>query len=68
VPVRFEVPDVDEYLNLIADTAGPLGLTLRVLSHADREAVKGTVQDALVRFASERGYALPGIALCAAAG
>ena len=32
VPVRFEVPDVDEYLSLIADTSGPLGLALRALS------------------------------------
>jgi ubiquinone/menaquinone biosynthesis C-methylase UbiE len=68
VPVRFEVPDVDEYLSLIADTAGPLGLTLRVLSPADREAVKATVETMLARYATERGYALSGVALCAAAG
>ena len=32
VPVRFRVPDVDEYMGVVADTAGPLGLALRGLS------------------------------------
>jgi SAM-dependent methyltransferase len=35
VGVRFVLPDVDEYLSLIADTAGPLGLALRELSDPD---------------------------------
>jgi SAM-dependent methyltransferase len=67
VAVRFEVADRDEYLNLIADTAGPLGLALRSLSQADREAVKADAEDALARFATERGYEVPGVALCAVA-
>jgi ubiquinone/menaquinone biosynthesis C-methylase UbiE len=67
VPVGFEVPDVDEYLSLISDTAGPLGLVLRGLSWADREAVKAQVEESVARFANERGYELPGVALCAAA-
>lgn len=67
VPVRFELADVDEYLSLIADTAGPLGLALRVLSDADRAAVKAEVEDSLTRRATERGYELPGVALCAVA-
>jgi ubiquinone/menaquinone biosynthesis C-methylase UbiE len=67
VPVRFEVPDVDEYLHLIADTAGPLGLALRGLSETDREAVKLDVGDSLARFAADRGYGLPGVALCGVA-
>ena len=36
VPVRFDVPDVDEYLGVIADTAGPIGLALRGLAAPDR--------------------------------
>ena len=67
VPVRFDVPDTDEYLSLIADTAGPLGLTVRELSETDREAVKADVGGSLARFAAARGYALPGVALCAVA-
>jgi ubiquinone/menaquinone biosynthesis C-methylase UbiE len=67
VPVRFEVPDAEEYLSLTADTAGPIGLALRGLSDADREAVTADVRDALARFATEHGYAVPGVALCAVA-
>jgi SAM-dependent methyltransferase len=68
VPVRFEFPDTDEYLSVISDTAGPLGLALRELSETDREAVKAHVDDSLARFTAERGYELPGAVLCAAAG
>lgn len=67
VPVRFELPDVEEYLSVVSDTAGPLGLALRWLSETDREAVKAEVEDSLARFAADRGYKLPGGALCAVA-
>ena len=67
VPVRFEVPDVDEYLSLNSDTSGPLGLALRDLSETEREAVKAAVEHPLARFTAERGYELPGVALCAVA-
>lgn len=67
VPVRFRVPDVDEYLDLVADTAGPLGLALRRLSEAERADVKAEVADSLGRFAAGDGYELPGVALCAVA-
>jgi ubiquinone/menaquinone biosynthesis C-methylase UbiE len=67
VPVRFPAADVDDYLNLIADTAGPLGLALRALSATDRDAVKADVEGALARFATEGGYEIPGVALCAVA-
>jgi ubiquinone/menaquinone biosynthesis C-methylase UbiE len=67
VAVSFPVANVDEYLNLIADTAGPLGLALRALSATDRDAVKADVEGALGRFAVEGGYEVPGVALCAVA-
>ena len=65
VAVRFEVPDTDGYLSLVADTAGPLGLALQALSESDREAVRADVEDSIARFRSGRGYEFPGIALCA---
>ena len=65
VAVRFEVPDTDGYLSLVADTAGPLGLALQALSESDRKAVKADVEDSIARFRSGRGYEFPGIALCA---
>jgi len=67
VPVRFRVPDVDEYMGVVADTAGPLGLALRGLSDADRADVKGDVERSFGRFAAGDGYELPGVALCAVA-
>jgi ubiquinone/menaquinone biosynthesis C-methylase UbiE len=67
VPVRFEVPDAEEYLNVVSDTAGPLGLALRGLSETDREGVKADVEHSLARFAAGRGCELPGVVLCAAA-
>ena len=67
VPGRFVVPDADEYLSLIADTAGPIALALRGLSESDRGAVKADVEDSLRRFATGGGYELPCVALCAVA-
>ena len=67
VAVQFELRDVDEYLSVVADTAGPLGLALQGLSDLDRAAVKADVEGSLSRFAADRGYEIPGVALCAAA-
>jgi SAM-dependent methyltransferase len=62
---RFVLPDVDEYLGVIADTAGPIGLALRSLSEADHARVKAEVEDSLSRFETRSGYELPAVALCA---
>ncbi len=67
VPVRFEIPNGDEYVDLIADTAGTVALALRGLSEADREPVKAQAEAALERFGGEDGYRIPGVVLCAAA-
>jgi hypothetical protein len=67
VPVRFILPDVDEYLSVIADTAGPVALALRGLPDADRADVRAEVEDSLGRFAAGDGYELPGLTLCAVA-
>jgi ubiquinone/menaquinone biosynthesis C-methylase UbiE len=67
VPVRFSLPDIDEYLSFTADTGGPLGLALRNLSEAKRAEVRADLEDSLPRFAAATGYELPGVALCAVA-
>jgi SAM-dependent methyltransferase len=64
---RFELPDVDEYLSVIADTAGPIALALRGLAEADRASVRADVDDSLSRFAADGGFVLPYVALCAVA-
>lgn len=67
VPGRFVITDVDEYLGLIADTAGPLALALRGVAEPERAAVKADVEDSLRRFAADGGYQIPCVALCAVA-
>jgi hypothetical protein len=64
---RFSFADADEYLGLIADTSGPIALTLQGLTKADRAAVRADVEDSLRAFAADGGYELPCLALCALA-
>jgi SAM-dependent methyltransferase len=67
VQVHFDLPDVDEYVSVIADTAGPVALTLRSLSASELAAVKADVGDSIGGFATTSGYELPGVVLCAVA-
>ena len=67
VPVRFEIPDIDEYVAVVADTAGSIGLALRGLPGTERDAVRAEAEAALERFAGESGYEIPGVVLCAVA-
>ena len=67
VHVHFDLPDVDEYMSVIADTAGPVALTLRSLSTTELAAVKADVDDSIAGFATTSGYELPGVVLCAVA-
>jgi SAM-dependent methyltransferase len=67
VQVHFDLPDVDEYVSVIADTAGPVALTLRGLSAAELAAVRADVDDSIAGFARTGGYELPGVVLCAVA-
>jgi len=68
VAVRFAIPSIDDYLAVIADTAGSIGLAVRELSDAARDAVKVQAEATLEPFAATDGYEIPGVALCAAAG
>ena len=63
----FPVPSADEYLALVADTAGPAGLALGQLSDSDRAGVLADVEGELGRFATDDGYEIPCVALCAVA-
>jgi SAM-dependent methyltransferase len=67
VQSSFPLPSVDEYLAVVADTAGPLGLALRGLSDDDRAAIEIDVETSFIPFRSERGYNLPAVAICAVA-
>jgi SAM-dependent methyltransferase len=67
VPVRWVLPDLEGYLSLIADTAGPIALVLQRMADADRAALEAGIAAALGRFAAGAGYEIPGVALCAVA-
>jgi len=67
VPVRFRLRDLDEYIGLVADTAGPLGLALRGLSDPELADVKAEVEESFGHFAAGTGYTLPRLTLCALA-
>ncbi|MBW3607821.1 MAG: class I SAM-dependent methyltransferase [Actinobacteria bacterium] len=67
VAVRFAIPDAEEYVQVVADTAGPLGVALQALPAAERAAVTAQCAATLERFATGSGYEIPGVALCAAA-
>jgi hypothetical protein len=60
VPVRLAVPDADEYMALIADTAGSIALALRGRSEVDRAEVRAEVEDSLGRFTAGDGYGRAG--------
>jgi ubiquinone/menaquinone biosynthesis C-methylase UbiE len=67
IKLGFRFRNIDDYLGFMADTAGPLAVTLQKLSEPERNAVAATVEDALGAFAADGGYTLPGAALVAAA-
>ena len=67
VDCRFVLPDVAEYLSVISDTAGPIGLALRDLAEPERGQVEADVESSLGRFATGGRYEVPGVALCAVA-
>jgi SAM-dependent methyltransferase len=67
VPVTFRFRDIGEYLEIAGDTAGPIALALRGISGDDRAALVAQLERALAPHASDDGYAVPGVALCAVA-
>jgi SAM-dependent methyltransferase len=67
VPVQITLAGVDEYIALIADTAGPIGLALRALDETERERLRAHVEAACERFARAGGYVFTGLAVCAVA-
>jgi SAM-dependent methyltransferase len=65
VPVRFRFADIEEYIRMLVDTAGPIALVLRTLE--DLGPIREDAQQALEAFRAADGYDVPGVALCAVA-
>jgi hypothetical protein len=54
-------------MSFIGDTAGPVALALRRLAGDEREQIKRQVEEAFASFATNGGYAFPGVSLVAVA-
>lgn len=67
VPVRFAFRDIDDYEQWVIDVAGPFAMVLRGLTEDEREMLRARLREAFVPFATDAGYELPGVALCAVA-
>jgi SAM-dependent methyltransferase len=67
VPVRFAFRDLDDYEQWVIDVAGPFAMVVRGLANDEREVLRARLKEAFVPFAGDRGYELPGVALCAVA-
>jgi SAM-dependent methyltransferase len=67
VPVRFAFRALDDYEQWVIDVAGPFAMVLRALPEDEREVLRARLREAFVPFATDGGYELPGVALCAVA-
>jgi len=67
VEVRFDFPDVDEYVAIHADASGPMALVLQGLSEAERAQLAESLAAALGPFRSSRGYEVPAVSVVAVA-
>ena len=67
VPSGFAVATVEAYAGLVADTAGPIGLAIQSLSEDARAALRDRCEAGLEPHATDTGYEIPSLALCALA-
>jgi ubiquinone/menaquinone biosynthesis C-methylase UbiE len=67
VPVTFAVADAHGYVQLVADTAGPIGIAIQRLDGPTRAVLDDRCADRIAPFAAGSGPELPGLALCARA-
>lgn len=67
LPVTFAYRDVDDFLSVADDTAGPLAMVLQRLPESERTTIKGQLEDAFAEFTVDGGFGLPGLALNAVA-
>ena len=67
VPLRFTFRDLDDYEQWVIDVAGSFAIVMRELPEDERAVVRGRLAEAFAPFATDGGYELPGVALCAVA-
>lgn len=67
IGVEFHVTGVDEYVDFVVDTSGPIAIALREAPAERREELKPQLEEAMAPFAADGGYVFPGVALGAVA-
>jgi SAM-dependent methyltransferase len=67
MPVCFGFRDLDDYEQWVLDVAGPFATVVRGLPEDERGVLRARLREAFVPFATNGGYELPGVALCAVA-
>jgi SAM-dependent methyltransferase len=67
VPVQFAFRDVYDYEQWVIDVAGPFAMVVRGLPEDERGVLRARLEEVFVPFSADRGYELPGVALCAVA-
>jgi SAM-dependent methyltransferase len=67
VAVRFAFRGLDDLEQWVIDVAGPFAIVIRGLPEDEREVLRARLREAFVPFATDGGYELPGVALCAVA-
>ena len=67
VGMTFGCADVADYLDIVADTSGPMGLALQSAPDRTRADLAARLDPALARYATGAGHELPGVAVCAVA-
>jgi SAM-dependent methyltransferase len=67
VPLRFTFRDLDDYEQWVIDVAGSFAMVMRELPKDERAVVRARLKEAFATFATDGGYELPGVALCAVA-
>jgi SAM-dependent methyltransferase len=67
VAMQWVFRDLDEYLRWLMDLSASLAPVIRGLSDEESEALTSRLAESFAPFATDGGYELPDVALCAAA-
>jgi SAM-dependent methyltransferase len=68
VPVRVDYADVDDYIRRFNETGGMFARAWQEAAQDERDAMTEEVREVFEPFAVDRGYELPGLAVCVLAG
>jgi ubiquinone/menaquinone biosynthesis C-methylase UbiE len=67
IAVELPMASVDEYVEFVKDTSGPIAFALMETSAEQREELNPRLEEAMAPFAADRSYVFPGVALAAVA-